>query len=128
MPFGENMSAPGGQNFQPESVAELSRFVQYMFAGFEKQLNESVRQQSDATVKLERQIAEISAKFERNVVTKEQHREDLDDLKDELREQKQELEDYQNKLSSYGRWFVSSLVLPLVGLIITIYGLLNGSN
>lgn len=105
------MSAPGGSNFQPESVAELSRFVQYMFAGFDKQLNE------------------ITAKLDRmDVVTKDQHRDDLEDLKEELREQKQELEDYQNKLASYGRWFVSSLILPLAGLIVTIYGLLNGGS
>ena len=120
------MSAPGASNFQPESVAELSRFVQYVFAGFEKQLNESLQRQSDATQKLEQQIAEISAKFEKSVVTKDQHREDLDQIREELREQKQELENYQNKLSNYGRWFVSSLVIPLVGLFITIYGLLNG--
>lgn len=120
------MSAPGASNFQPESVAELSRFVQYVFAGFEKQLNDSLQRQSDATLKLEKQIAEISAKFEKNVVTKDQHREDLDQVREELREQKQELENYQNKLSNYGRWFVSSLVIPLVGLFITIYGLLNG--
>lgn len=116
------MSAPGGSNFQPESLAELSRFVQYMFAGMDKQLNE------------------ITSKLDRmEVVSKEQHRSDMDDLKEELREQKQEfeekiraqdqeLEDYQNKLSSYGRWFVSSLIIPLAGLIVTIYGLFNGGS
>lgn len=105
------MSAPGGNNFQPESVAELSRFVGYMFAGFEKQLNE------------------ITSKLDRmEVVTKDQHRSDIEDLKEELREQKKEIEDYQNKLAAYAKWFVSSLILPLAGLAVTIYGLLNGGS
>lgn len=100
-----------GPHFQPESLAELTRFVQYMFAGVDKQLN-------NITTKLDRL----------DVVSKDQHRADLEVLKSELQEQKQELADYQAKLANYGRWFVSSLILPLVGLIVTIYGLLNGSN
>ena len=105
------MSAPGGNNFQPESLNELARFVQYMFSSFDKSLNE------------------LSSKLDKlDVVSREQHRSDLQHIKDELNEQKQELADYQSRLANYGRWFVSSLVLPLVGLIITVYGLLNGSN
>lgn len=105
------MSAPGGSNFQPESVAELSRFVQYMFDGVNKEL-------SHITTKLDRL----------DVVTKDQHRDDLDELKEQIRELKQDREEDQAKLSSYGRWFVSSLILPLAGLIVTIYGLLNGGS
>ena len=105
------MSAPGGSNFQPESVSELSRFVQYMFGGLEKQLT----LMSDKLDKMD-------------VVSRSQYREDMQVLRDELKEQKAELEAYQNKLAAYGRWFVSSLVLPFVGLTVTIYGLFYGSH
>lgn len=122
------MSAPGGNNFQPESVAELNRFVQYVFANYEKQISDQNRLHNESMVKIERQLSDVSAKIEQHLVTKDQHRSDMEDLKEEIRDQKLEFDEYQNRMSGYFRWLVSSLIIPLVSLVVTIYSLLNGGS
>lgn len=115
------MSAPGGSSFQPESLSELARFVSYMFAGVEKQLTHM----SDKLDKMD-------------VITREQHREDMEMLRGEVKDLERELEAtrtkstadleaFQSRLTNQTRWFIGSIIFPLAGLILTIYSLLKGA-
>ena len=112
---------PGG-SFEPESLAELTRFAQYMFAGLEKQLNT------------------VANKLDKlDVVSKEQHREDIEFIRAEVKELERELESnrakaasdlegFQTKLTNQTRWFIGSIVFPLVGVILTVYSMLRGAG
>lgn len=116
------MSAPGGNNFHPESLGELARFAQYMFAGVEKQLTH------------------LSDKIDRlDVVTREQYREDMEDLRSDVKELERDLEAnkakassdleaFQARLSNQTKWFIGSIIFPLAGLILTIYSMFKGAS
>lgn len=114
------MSYQGGQNFQPESLSELARFVQYMFTGFEK----SLTNMADKLDKMD-------------VVSREQYREDMEMIRGEVKElekeidanrikQANDLENFQAKLTNQNRWLIGSLLFPLVGVLLTIYSLFQG--
>lgn len=105
------MSAPGGnQQFQPESLSELARFVQYMFSGFEKQLNQ------------------LSDKLDQmDSVSHERHREDMERLRGEIKDLEADIEKQRARQTAQTRWVIGSILFPLVGLILTAYSLLQGA-
>lgn len=110
------MSAP----FEPESLAELTRYIQYVVGGMEKQLANLSEQIGKLDVVSRTQYREDMAAL------RERHLEEIKDVRDDMSEIKHDFEQFQSRLSSHGRWLVGSVIFPLVGLILTIYALLKG--
>lgn len=109
-----------GNSFEPESLAELTRFVTYMMSGIDRQLTELFNKVDKLDVVSKEQYREDFAAM------KQQQREDNAELREEIREVSKDLEGFQSRLSAHGRWLIGSIIFPLVGLILTIYGLLHG--
>lgn len=104
------MAAPGGpQQFHPESLSELARYVQYMLVNYEKQLNT------------------LSARIEQiENQARENRREDSDHLRAQIKKLEEDIEKYRNRQTQQTRWVIGSIVFPLVGLILTAYSMLQG--
>lgn len=106
--------------FEPESLSELTRYLQYIVSGIEKQL-------TNLTEKVDKLDVVSRAQYREDMTAlRERHREEIDDVRGDMSEMKRNFELFQSRLSSHGRWLVGSVIFPLVGLILTIYALLKG--
>lgn len=95
--------------FHPETVPELARYIEYQFAG----VKTDIRHLND---RLDRQ----------DVITRDQHKEDLERLKAEIIELDADLRDYQARTANLVKWFVTSLIIPGIGTIAAVYAVFNG--
>ena len=102
------MTARNEMPFQPETVPELSRYIEYQFAGFKEHID-------TLTSRLDRL----------DVVTRSEFSDTKKSLQDEDKEIRLELASYISRQAAMWKWIVTSIVIPMVAIIVSVLALIK---
>jgi hypothetical protein len=94
--------------FQPETVPELSRYIEYQFTGMREHIDS------------------LTARLDRlDVVTRSEFADAKGRLENEDKEIRAELASYISRQSAMWKWIVTSIVIPMVAIVVSVLALIN---
>ena len=95
-------------SFQPETVPELSRYIEYQFSGMREHID-------SLTLRLDRMDG----------VSRLEHKDSIVRLEKEIAETNLNLENYKSRQAAMWKWIIASVMVPLVAIVVSVLALIN---